>query len=77
MALALMCAFFWIFGVLNASVFLILCGVWLAFDFAWESLVPLQPIGQQNNEVQSISMEVNDGNEQPGKSELKKKANNK
>lgn len=74
-ALALMFAFFWISGMLSVSVFLILCGVWLTFDLAWESLVPLQPIGHQNNELQPISSDVNDGVEQSGKSELNKADN--
>ena len=33
----------WLTGTFNAFVFLLLSGIWLAFEFAWEALVPLTP----------------------------------
>ena len=45
----------WITGRLNAFVFLLLSGLWLAFEFTWEALVPLKVIeenGQKQDEIE-------------------------
>ena len=34
----------WLTGNINIGVFIILCGLWLVFDFLWEFLVPLKPL---------------------------------
>lgn len=51
--LAMAFAFAGFSGLLDSTLFLILCGLWLVFDFIWETLVPLKPVGNSSTDESS------------------------
>ena len=46
----------WITGRLNAFVFLLLSGLWLAFELAWEALVPLKVLEENEQTKDEIEL---------------------
>ncbi len=42
--LALLFLAAWLLDAINFGAFIVLCGVWLALDFLWELLVPLERV---------------------------------
>lgn len=46
----------WATGKLNALVFLLLSGLWLVFEFAWEALVPLKVLEENRQKHDEIEL---------------------